>query len=70
MFEAVTGFFQANALWGVTCIAFIATIIFSVNFVARRSANRWREAEERFKNFEALGSFRAWSSVGEVNRHD
>lgn len=63
MFEAVNGFFEANAVWVATCIAFIAVFMISVNVVARRTANQWREAEEAFKDFEEFESFSTLSRL-------
>ena len=69
IFEAITGFVQANALWAVTCIVFVAVIMISVNVVARRSADRWREVEEACKDFEELESFSTLYRVQQSGNH-
>lgn len=48
--------FEANTIWVATCITFVTAIMITVNVVARRSADKWREAEEAFEEFEELGS--------------
>ena len=63
MFEATIGFFQANAVWVVTLATLIVVTMISVNVVARRSAEKWREAEEAFSDFEELESFSTLSRL-------
>ena len=67
MFQAIinplAGFLEANAIWVATCIAFISVTMISVNVAARRSADKWREAEEVFEDFEEFESFSTLSRI-------
>ena len=59
----LAGFLEANAVWVATCVGFMSVTMISVNIVARRSADKWREAEEVFKDFEEFESFSTLSRI-------
>lgn len=63
MLETISGFFEANAMWAATCVAFCAVIMITVNIIARRSADKWREAEDAITDFEELESFSTLSRL-------